>query len=183
MKKIIVVASLLLLAFSAFSQKRYFTKTGNISFKAGTAVEDINANNKSVTCVFDAQSGDMQFAVLIKGFEFKNALMMEHFNENYMESDKYPKAVFKGKITNLDKINFQKDGTYNATVKGILDLHGVQKEILTSGTFKVTGETVLVIANFDVLLQDYKIAIPNLVKDKIAKAASIIINCNNSILK
>jgi hypothetical protein len=183
MKKIILIATAFFLINASFAQKRYFTKTGNVSFRAGTAVEDIDGINKSTTCIFDAATGDIQFAILIKGFEFKSALMMEHFNENYMESDKFPKSTFKGKILNLDKVNFQKDGTYAATVKGILEVHGVKKEVETTGSFKVTGETVLATADFTILLEDYKIEIPGLVKDKISKTAQIHVNCSNGILK
>ena len=109
--------------------------------------------------------------------------MMEHFNENYMESDKFPKSIFKGKITNLDKINFSKDGTYPVNVKGVLEIHGVKKEVEANGQFKVSGETVIAIAEFEIVLEDYAITIPSLVKDKISKTARIKVNCSNSILK
>ncbi len=183
MKKLILIATVFFLIQSSFAQKRYFTKTGNVSFKAGTAVEDIDGINKSTTCVFDANTGDIQFAILVKGFEFKSSLMMEHFNENYLESDKYPKSVFKGKITNIDKINFQKDGIYPAIVKGTLEIHGVKKDIESTGKFKVSGETVLTTSEFAVVLDDFKIDIPGMVKDKISKTAKITVNCSNSILK
>jgi hypothetical protein len=183
MKKIILIASTFFLFNGSFAQKRYFTKTGTVSFRAGTAVEDVDGINKSTTCVFDAATGDLQFAVLVKGFEFKSALMMEHFNENYMESDKYPKSSFTGKITNIDKINFQKDGTYPVTVKGQLEIHGVKKDIETNGTFLVSGGNVLAAAEFSVVLADYNIEIPGLVKDKISKTAKIQMNCTNTILK
>lgn len=183
MKNSIFIALVFFLLQSSFAQKRYFTKTGNVSFRAGTAVEDIDGLNKSTTCVFDASSGDIQFAILIKGFEFKSSLMMEHFNENYMESDKFPKSIFKGKITNMEKINFLKDGTYPGNVKGVLEIHGVKKEVETNGQFKVSGETVIAIAEFEIVLEDYAITIPSLVKDKISKTARIKVNCSNSILK
>jgi len=183
MKKIILIATVFILINSSFAQKIYFTRSGTISFKAGTALEDIDAVNKSATCVFDAASGNIQFLILVKGFEFKSALLMEHFNENYMESNKYPKAVFTGKITNLDKINFQKDGTYQATVKGTMDIHGVKKEMEAIGTIKVSGENVLINADFAVAMADYNIEIPSVVKDKIAKTAKITVNCNNTIKK
>ena len=183
MKKIILLAGAFVLINYSFGQKIYFTKSGTVSFKAGTALEDIDALNKSATCVFDASTGSIQFMILIKGFEFKRALMMEHFNENYMESSKFPKAVFTGKIINPDKINFQKDGTYPATVKGVLELHGVKKEIEAAGTFKVSGENVLVNADFAIAMADYNIEIPGVVKNKIAPTAKISVNCNNTIKK
>ena len=183
MKKISLIIVGFLLIQSSFAQKRYFTKTGTVSFRAGTAVEDIDGINKSTTSVFDAGTGQIEFALLVKGFEFNSALMMEHFNENYMESDKYPKSIFKGSISNIDKVNFQKDGIYPVTVKGILEIHGVKKEIETTGSFKVSGETVTSTAEFPVILEDYKISIPGLVKEKISKTAKIKVNCSYAILK
>ncbi len=183
MKKVFLAVIVLFLIHTSFAQKRYFTKTGTVSFQAGTALEDIDGTNKSTTTVFDAATGQIEFALLVKGFEFKSALMQEHFNENYLESDKYPKATFKGKITNIDKVNFAKDGTYPVTVKGTLDLHGVTKEIETTGTFKVAGEGVASIAEFVITLEDFKIAIPGVVKDKISKTAKIKVNCDYAVLK
>jgi hypothetical protein len=183
MKQISLVIATLFLINTGFSQKRYFTKTGIVSFEAGTVLEAIDGTNKSTTSVFDAASGQIEFGILVKGFEFKSALMMEHFNENYMESDKFQKSIFKGKITNIDKINFQKDGTYTANVKGTIEIHGVKKDIETTGTFKVSGETVIANAAFIVTMEDFKIDIPGLVKDKISKTAKIKVTCNYSVLK
>ena len=109
--------------------------------------------------------------------------MQDHFNENYMESDKFPKAIFKGNITNMDKVTVTKDGTYPVTVKGILDMHGVKKELETKGSLKVKGETIEAIAEFVVVMDDYKIEIPSVVKDKLSKTAKIKINCTYTILK
>lgn len=184
MKKMLFSLLILLAARQTEAQVRYFTKTGNISFQAGTALEDIDGTNKSATSVFDATTGQIEFALLVKGFEFKSALMQEHFNENYMESDKFPKSVFKGKIVNIDKVNFKKTGEYPVTVKGTLDIHGVTKDVETTGTIKVLNdETVTSTASFPVVLEDYKIAIPGLVKDKISKTAKIAVYCSYAILK
>jgi polyisoprenoid-binding protein YceI len=125
-----------------------------------------------------------EFAVLVKGFEFKSSLMQEHFNENYMESDKYPKAHFKGKIVDVGKVNFQKAGEYAAIVAGALTMHGVTKDIETKAVFKVAGEaSVVSTASFAITLDDFNIAIPGLVKDKISKIAKIKVDCNYNILK
>lgn len=182
LKRPVLMLLFLLLSFFLYSQQRYFTRNGTISFAAGTG-EDIDGINKTTTSVLDATSGQIEFAVLVKGFEFKRALMQEHFNENYMESDKYPKSVFKGKIANIDKINFQKDGLYPVLVKGVLDMHGLKKDVEANGTFKVSGGTVNSNAEFVLLLSDYNITIPSLVKDKISKTVTIKVNCNYSPLK
>jgi hypothetical protein len=183
MKSLLFWILLLSVSINAFTQKRYFTKTGTISFEAGTSIEDINAVNKSTTSIFDVATGQLEFAVLIKGFEFKRALMQEHFNENYMESDKYPKSTFKGKITNLDQINFQKEGKYPVTVQGVLELHGVKKEVDAKGQFTVAGDAINGTAAFTIALADYNIEIPGVVKDKISKTVNITVNCSYTPLK
>lgn len=181
-KKILIAVCFVLPGISAISQ-RYFTKNGTIHFEASTALEDVDAVNKSATSVFDATSGQIEFAVLIKGFEFKKALMQEHFNENYMESSKYPKASFKGKIVNSSAINFSTPGTYPATVKGIMEIHGVKKEITVPGTIKVTSQGAQATAKFNVNVKDYNISIPGIVRDKISPVAKVNLSCNYAILK
>jgi hypothetical protein len=182
MKKIISLF-LLILCINASQAQKYFTRTGKIDFDAGTGVEDIKGTNKSVTSVLDVSTGQIQFQVLIKGFEFWSQLMQDHFNENYMESDKYPKSTFKGVITNIEKVNVTKDGTYPVTVKGTLDIHGVKKEVESKGTLKVKGENIDASSEFVITMDDYKIAIPSVVKDKLSRTAKIKINCNFTPLK
>src|SRR5215207_9212501 len=133
---LLVVASLV---FSSIihGQGKFYTKTGNISFFSKTDLEDIDAHNRSVTCVLDTKTGNVQFSVLMKGFEFKKALMQEHFNEDWIESDKYPKGEFKGQIANNATIDYTKEGTYPAKVNGQLTIHGETKEVETDGTLSV----------------------------------------------
>ena len=183
MKGYTLLVIMLVFVFTGFSQKRYFTKNANISFHAGTAMEDIDAINNSAISVFDAVTGQIEYAVLIKGFEFNRVLMQDHFNENYMESDKFPKSVFKGKITNIDQLNTEKDGLYQVKVKGLLEIHGVKKEVEVPGLMKVTGAEISTSADFSVLLSDYNITIASLVKDKISKTATITVNCQYTALK
>jgi hypothetical protein len=162
---------------SSSAQDRYFTKSGKISFYSKTNVEDIEAHNRSVTCVLDTKTGNVQFAVLMKGFEFKKALMQEHFNESYIESDKYPKSVFKGQVTNNSEIDYSKNGTYPAKVKGQLTIHGETKEVDTDGTITVKDGNLHTTAEFQVAIADYKISVPALVKDNISKTITIKVSC------
>jgi len=183
MKRVLFTVYILFMSVIATSAQKYFTKTGNVSFEAGTALEDIVATNKTAASVLDAATGQVEFAVLIKGFEFRRALMQEHFNENYMESSKYPKASFKGMIINIQAVSFQKAGNYPITVKGTLEIHGVKKEITTNGSLKVSGTTIQALAKFPVIISDYKITIPGIVRDKIAKTATVSVNCSYAVLK
>lgn len=182
-KNLIVVATCLLIAGITHAQGRYFTKTGRIEFSSKAPLEDIDAVNKSVTAVLDAKSGALQFSVLMKGFEFDKALMQEHFNENYIESDKYPKADFKGTITNNNDIDYSKPGTYTANVNGKLTIRGVTKDVQTTGTIKVEGENLATTSAFNILLSDYNIKIPAVVKDKINNNVKISVNTKLEPLK
>lgn len=168
---------LLSLAAIAPAQDLRFTKTGKVYFDCTGGVEKIEATNKSVVCALDTKSGAVQFSLLMKGFEFEKALMMEHFNENYVESDLHPKSEFSGKITNNAEINYAKDGTYTAKVTGKLKIHGVTRDISTTGKVLVQNGKITVQAEFSIVLEDYKVAIPALVKDKIAKNARILVDC------
>lgn len=184
MKKIVMFIGISLLAASVLcAQDKYYTKTGKINFNSKASLENIEALNKSVTAVLDTKTGNLQFAVLMKGFEFEKALMQEHFNENYVESHKYPKAEFKGLVTNNSDINYTKDGTYKAKVKGKLTIHGETNDVETEGTIQVKGGKLLTDATFGVALADYKIEIPKIVKDNIAKIVSIEVDCTLDPLK
>src|SRR5687768_16802327 len=88
------------------AQDKFFTKSAKISFFSSASLEDIEAHNRSTQAVLDTKTGDIQFSLLMKGFEFRKALMQEHFNENFVESDKYPKAEFKGQVVNNSEINY-----------------------------------------------------------------------------
>jgi polyisoprenoid-binding protein YceI len=183
-KKNLIVALVFLLASTAcFAQDKYFTKTGKISFFSKGQMEDIEAKNKTVTAVIDTKSGAVQFAVQMKGFEFAKQLMQQHFNENYVESDKYPKGEFKGSISNNSEIDYTKDGTYNAKVKGKLTIHGVTKDVETTGKVKVDGGKLDVTSDFNILLSDYNIKIPSIVQDKLSNSIKISVDCKLDPLK
>ena len=166
LKKTILSAIALVLIITTNAQDKYFTKTGKINFYSKAPLEDIEAKNKTATAVLDAKTGALQFSVVMKGFEFEKALMQEHFNDNYVESHKYPKGEFKGVIVNNSDIEYSKDGIYTARVKGKLTIHGVTRDVQTVGTIKVDGDELKVTSTFNILLSDYKIKVPSVVKDK-----------------
>jgi hypothetical protein len=170
---------ILLIAMLALSQviqaQKLITKTGHVWFYSKTPVEEIEAHNRQAVSTLDPATGDIVFMLLVKSFEFKRALMQEHFNENYLESDKFPKASFKGKITNLDKINFKKDGVYNTEVSGDMTIHNVTKPLSAKGTLEVKGGTVIVGSKFLTTAHDWDIEIPTVVEDKIAKQIEVTV--------
>jgi hypothetical protein len=182
MRKLLVFSMLFSAVFSLQAQK-YFTKTGNVSFNASSPLEPIEGTTRTASSVIDVATGNMEFAVLVKSFLFSQALMQEHFNENYMESGKFPKASFKGKIDNIKEVNFAKDGTYKAKVSGTLEIHGVKKQVNSVADIIVKGGKIKSSANFTVTIADYGIAIPSAVKDKIAKTAKITINADFQEMK
>ena len=181
-RKLLIIA-VIGCSLTVSGQERFFTKTGSISFFSKTDLEDIEAHNRSVTCVLDAKTGNVQFSVLMKGFEFKKALMQEHFNEDYIESDKYPKGEFKGQITNNASIDYTKEGTYPAKVNGQLTIHGETKGLETDGTVSVKDGKVFISSEFPVTIADYKITVAAFAKQKVAKTVSVKVSCTLEPLK
>jgi hypothetical protein len=179
----IVISGLLLLAsLAGNAQNKFYTKTGRISFFSSTPLEDIDAINRSVVGILDTKTGDLQFVALMKGFEFRKALMQEHFNADYVESSKYPKAEFKGQITNSSDINYTTNGSFPAKVKGKLTIHGVTKDIEANGTITVKDGKLTLVSTFNVLVADYNITIEKLYRDNIAKTIKVTVDCTLSPL-
>ncbi|MDX1940200.1 MAG: YceI family protein [Saprospiraceae bacterium] len=177
MKNVLLAFVMLLVTVvTVAAQGKFYSKTAMVSFNASTPLEDIDAQTNTGTIVLDTETGKLESSVLVKAFQFKRALMQEHFNENYMESSKYPKAVFKGEITNLSEVNFKKDGDYKVKVKGTMEMHGVKKEIMTNGILNVAGKNLKVNADFIVACADYEIKIPSVVADKVAKEVKVTVN-------
>lgn len=165
------------------AQDKFYTKSGRIRFTASTALENVDATNREITCVLDAKTGRVQFSVLMKGFEFQKALMQEHFNENYVESEKFPKALFDGSLAEPGSVNYSKDGEYPATVNGNLTIHGITKQVNIPGTIIIKDGKPELQAKFSLLIADYNISIPGIVRDKISKTVSVIVNCSLQPLK
>lgn len=170
MKKSILLG-LLFLGTSIFAQK-YYTKTGVTEFKASVeAFEPVEAKNNSTTAILNTKTGDIASLLFMKAFSFRVALMQEHFNENYMDSNKFPKATFRGKVDgfNLSEISDSK----KYTIKGTLTVRGVKKEVETLATFTKKGEKLIMQASFGVKPEDFKIKIPKIISKKIAGTINI----------
>jgi polyisoprenoid-binding protein YceI len=180
MKKIVVLLSLALAFYSGAYSQLYMTRTGFIGFYSKTPFEDIDAENHQVYAVIDAGKKNIAFAVLLKGFVFTKELMQEHFNENYAESDKYPKASFSGAYTG--EVNLARDGIYPVTVKGNLTLHNVTKPIEEPATLEVKNGRLSGKSDFRIKPEDFQITIPSIVRDKIASAIAVhvLIDCGTT---
>ncbi len=172
MKKIILF-TVILLASQVVSAQRYMTKTGRVSFYSDAPLEKIEAINHQVNCALDTQSGFFVVKILMRSFVFEKALMQEHFNEEYVESDKYPNAFFKGKVTNLKQIDFSKPGTYPAEIEGEMTIHGKTHKVKAKGTFTVSKQGIRVQGKFPLKIADYGISVPGAVTGKIAEVMEI----------
>ncbi len=172
---LLTLLCLLLIASEVFSQ-RYMTRTAKVTFFSSTPLENIEAVNNEAASAIDAKSGDVAFQVPVKSFRFEKALMQEHFNENYMESDKFPKAEFKGRLVRPETVRFDKDGTYNVTASGKLTMHGVTRDVTIPGTITVKGSGITASSKFSVRCADYGIKIPAVVAGKIAEQIEVTVN-------
>jgi hypothetical protein len=172
MKNLVFILVLFVFTSPVIAQKQ-ISKNGHVWFVSHTPVEDVEGHNRQVVSILDTETGDISFNMLIKSFEFKIALMQEHFNENYMESSTYPKAAFKGKLTDNTIVNYKKDGIYNIQVEGDMTIHGVTKKVLAKGSLEVKGETITAKSKFVVSPKDYEIKIPAMVENKIAREIEV----------
>lgn len=176
MRTITIIICLLVSTISISAQDLYKATDGEISFFSEAPVENISAINKDVKALINAKNNEVAFIVTNVGFKFEKPLMEEHFNENYMESHKYKVSVFKGKI--IDEIDFTKDGTYEVTAKGTLDIHGVTVEREIKGTLTISNGKINLTTEFDVALKDHKIKIPKVVVKNIAEVIKVTVNIN-----
>lgn len=145
-------------AFTLPMVSKLISKSGHINFFSHTPLEDISADNYKIVSTLDTSTGEIVYSVPMQSFEFEKALMQKHYNsKKFLDTKKYPKSKFKGKITNLTDINFEVNGDYSATVVGTLNLHGVTNEITESATITVTSDKITVVTSMELTLADYNI--------------------------
>jgi polyisoprenoid-binding protein YceI len=167
-----ILSTLLLTSASFASAQQFMTRSGQVHFFSETSMENIEAENAQMSGLLDASNGGFAFQVQMRAFHFEKALMEEHFNENYVESEKYPKATFQGTIKDWD--NAWKDGeSHNVVATGSFDFHGVKKESDIAGTLTWNGKGWDIEARFPVALKDHKIEVPAVVKDNIAPVIDV----------
>ncbi|REG91552.1 YceI-like domain-containing protein [Algoriphagus antarcticus] len=171
MKKICLVLLICFSSFTLFAQHLYVTTKGNVTFFSDAPLEDIQADNSKTAAILDADKNEIAVQMRIIDFEFPNKLMQEHFNENYLESEKYPTGVFKGKIK--EQNNLTVAGTYQVHVGGTLTIHGVTQKVEVPGTIVSDGKQLKLDFKFPVKLEDYKIDIPTIVFTKISEIVEV----------
>jgi NurA-like 5'-3' nuclease len=177
MKQFLSLLLTLTFLVNANAQKMYSTKSGQIKFNASTPLETIKAVNNQADSRWLESNGQIVFSVLIKGFKFENQLMEDHFNENYMESGKFPKAEFKGFINDIQHIDLINAGGNEITADGTLTIHGISQKVVVSGSLTILSSgKIMLKSEIKIKLKDYQIS-GNLIGSKIAPDATISVYC------
>jgi polyisoprenoid-binding protein YceI len=171
MCKIIIYLILLCSCSAVSAQTVFIADSGEVTFYSYALLEDIKATSKSVNSILNTVNNEIAFMIPMRSFQFGKALMQEHFNEKYMESDKYPQALYKGTIN--EKPDYSKPGTYPVTTKGQFTIHGVAKEINEKGELIIDKGSITLNTRFFVALQDYNITKPSLVFNNIADTIEV----------
>lgn len=171
MKRILFL-SLIIISGTAHAQK-YVAEKSFVSFFSDALLEDITADNKKATSIINAETGDIAFSIPIKEFKFAKSLMQEHFNEKYMESEKYPKSTFQGKLNGFD---LKAGGVQTVKAIGKLTIHGVTKDVEIPGTIEVKENKLFAKSKFKVKVADYKVEIPQLVFQNIAEEVEVTVD-------
>lgn len=177
-QKLLGLISLLFITGLAVGQERYIDRAGTASFFSEAPLENISAHNRQVLSIIDMKTAEIAVSMLMKSFIFEKALMQEHFNEKYVESDKYPKAIFKGTIDGLDKIDLTQNGTHTVQVKGMLTIHGETNPLTTRAVLTVENGVLWGTTSFPVKLEDYNIKVPSLVIKNIAETVAVDVKFN-----
>jgi len=177
MKKNLLLLFMLVASLGAISQSKFISKNAYISFYSSTPLEDILGESNEAVTILNAETGEIAFQALMTTFHFKRALMEEHFNENYMESTKFPKAKFNGKIDGYNS-SILSGPVNDIKVTGILSVHGVDKTITISAKLGLEDGKLVGLSNFKVIPENYGIKIPSLVRDKIGKEMEITVKAN-----
>ena len=154
--------------------QQYYTKKGNVSFFSEAPIENISAINEDVSAIIDSQTGGFAFRLKIEDFTFPNSLMQEHFNESYLESEKYPLSTFTGIIDNFSDLDLSV--MQNLVVNGSLAMHGISKDAQMKATAQMINENLYITSTFDVALEDYDIDIPKIMMYKIAEVIQVVVD-------
>lgn len=177
-----LILSVCIFSVACLHGQKYFSKNAMIRFHSDSPIEKIEALNSTSSTVIDVATGKIEFAALNNAFVFEKALMQEHFNENYMESSKFPKTVFKGVIQDISSVKFGTAGTYKVNITGEMNMHGVTKTLTVPAELKVDAKGLHGSAKFVVKCSDYDIKIPSVVKDNISNDIEITVSVDYNVL-
>jgi hypothetical protein len=178
MKKLFALATVLILFISVAVAQKYSTRDGYIYFNPNKnqSNKEYQAASKEATAVLKVETSEVALLVPMKTFHFNNALLEEHFNENYLHTNKYPNGKYSGKLIGFNKDMLTKDGVYKLSSEGEVELHGVKKSFKSPVTLTVKGKTATFNCEFTVKAEDFNIEIPDLVKPKLAEATPLLAN-------
>jgi polyisoprenoid-binding protein YceI len=172
MKNKLLVLLFCLCSGAAFSQQnQWICKKGETGFFSETVIENISAQNKNVVSIIDIAKREIAVRMNLTDFKFQNHLMEEHFNENYVESEKYPVSTFKGKIQ--EGIDWGRNGTYDISARGALSLHGVTKDMLLKGKVSISNGQIILLSNMDIVLKEFNIEVPSLLITKVSEVIAV----------
>lgn len=172
--------TVLLIGFLCITQclnaQKYYTKTGQIHFEASVpSFEEVDATNKTVTAIINIETGEIAALALVQGFRFKIALMEEHFNENYAESTKFPKATFKGNLQNF-RFNDLNEGKKKYTIDGEISFHGVTHKVKVEALVSKLNNEIHLNSSFSLNPEDFNIKLAKIVRNKVAETVEVAIN-------
>lgn len=162
----------------AQAQTKYIDRNGNASFFSSAPLEDIEAHTSQAVSIIDISTGEIVGSMLMRSFRFRKSLMQEHFNENYIESHKYPKATFRGKIMNFTEVDLKKDGSYKLDINGEITIHGVTQPLRVKADATVSNGALHAKAVFPLKVKDFDIEIPRLVIQNIAEVVEVTVSFN-----
>lgn len=181
MKKTLLFSFMVLFVFAYAEGQIFIGKSGEASFFSEAALEDITASTQKVYSMLNTANGDLVVLIPVATFEFEKSLMQEHFNEKYLETGKFPRASFNGRIT--EQIDFKKQGRWPVTVEGQLTLHGVKRNYKIEGFISVKDGTVSYSTEFDIVLKDHEIKRPKVVFDNIAETVKVRVSADLKVYK
>jgi len=161
-----------LLSFHEAIAQKFISERAMVTFYSEAPIEDIEASNTAATSIFDTSTGEIAFSIPIAEFQFDKSLMKKHFNENYMDTDQYPKSTFKGTVSGYGNV----DGMYQATASGELSIHGKTKQVIVPGEVNIEDNQISINAKFLVALEDYDIKIPRILFNNIAETVEVTID-------
>ena len=171
MKKYLLLFLFFLTSEKNYAQAIYISENGEVTFYSYAIIEDIKATSKQVNGIINTATGEFAFIIPIRSFRFAKSLMQEHFNEKFMESDKYPQATFKGKIN--EKIDFTKDAKLKLTATGKMNIHGVEKDVTENGEINISGNEIVLTTDFNVAIDEFNIKKPQLLFNNIADTINV----------